>query len=68
MKLACIVVFAVIALYVLSVGPVVRFAGLTTTVRSVYAPLEWIADETPFGAPLEWYFDLWIARPPKIST
>jgi hypothetical protein len=64
MKAACLIVFAVIALYFLSLGPVARFSPRNNpTVRVVYAPMEWIIDETPFGGPVIWYLKLWGVDP-----
>ena len=63
MKLACLVIFAVIALYVLSVGPVARFVDNSPTVRAVYTPLEWIVNDTKLGGPIEWYLKLWGVDP-----
>jgi hypothetical protein len=50
-------------LYILSVGPVVYVIERTGTgddaARVVYAPLEWLAANTPLRGPLVSYIDLW---------
>jgi hypothetical protein len=49
--------------YTLSVGPAVYFVERTRTgddaVRTVYLPLIWLHDNTPFGKALEWYTEPW---------
>jgi hypothetical protein len=49
-------------LYVLSMGPVARFAttpGSRHAAQAFYAPLVWLHDSTPLKGPLEWYVELW---------
>jgi hypothetical protein len=50
-------------LYTLSVGPaayvVVRTGKGMEMGRLVYAPLVWLADNTPLRKPLEWYAQQW---------
>ncbi len=59
-----LVAFAMIVLpvaYVLNYAPVVRM----TPVRigtSVYAPVDWMIDNTPLREPLFWWADLWGVR------
>ena len=54
---------AVLLLYVLSVGPVAKFAvknGLNrNTIRWIYAPVIWLHDHTFLEKPLEGYLDIW---------
>jgi hypothetical protein len=50
-------------LYMLSAGPAVYLVERTGTgddaARIVYAPLIWLAENTPLRGPLVWYIDLW---------
>jgi hypothetical protein len=50
-------------LYTLSAGPAVYLVERTGTgddaARVVYAPLEWLAENTPLRGLLVWYIDLW---------
>jgi hypothetical protein len=50
-------------LYTLSVGPAVyvamRSGSRPDTLRTIYAPLVWAADNTPLGTPLNWYVQQW---------
>ncbi len=51
-------------LYILSIGPVLRFGGKTLlsleVVEVIYAPVIWLHDHTPLKKPLEWYVDWWV--------
>lgn len=58
--------FLLPVLYVLSLGPALWFIeaqprrGTAVDVfRVVYAPLEWLAENTPLRGPLYWYVELW---------
>ena len=52
------------ALYVLSVGPSVRFAKRPSFLTRIYAPLEWLDNNcTPFSYALSWYVGLWERKP-----
>ena len=60
-------VFAALAIYGLSVGPVVRFYNSRQAPDSVigfYKPMAWIHDHTPFGPAMDAYVRLWGARLP----
>jgi hypothetical protein len=65
LKVILFSVFAVVALYVLSVGPAARYYRSSPPVRLLqfYAPLTWLADNTPLGTPLRSYLDLWVPKP-----
>lgn len=55
-----VAVLAAIMLYVLSIGPVVRYVQPTSNqFASFYAPLLWLHNNTAFDAPLKWYLGLW---------
>lgn len=64
-------VFAILFLYALSIGPVIRIAQSrsippSTLLQQIYAPLFWICDHTPLEYPMGWYLDFWIPdRIPK---
>jgi hypothetical protein len=51
------------ALYTLSVGPAFYFVERTgngvDAMRTVYAPLLWLRNNTPLRTPLDWYFEMW---------
>ena len=54
------VILAAPLLYILSIGPVLRFGGKTLLPFDViYAPVIWLHDHTPLEKPLEWYVELW---------
>ena len=57
-----ILAIAIPILYVLSVGPAVmiydRF-GPFPLFETFYSPVEWVADNTPLGGPLNAYVGLW---------
>jgi len=50
-------------LYVLSLGPALwlarRFPGLRSPCEVIYTPLQWLYDNTPLRAALDWYINLW---------
>jgi hypothetical protein len=51
---------AAFALYVLSVGPVVRYGGESSPMlTALYSPVAWMYHNTPLDKPLEWYLELW---------
>lgn len=58
--------FLLPVLYVLSIGPAIWLAEagylqgtVIEVLEVVYAPLVWLANDTPLGGPIEWYVDLW---------
>jgi hypothetical protein len=57
------VVLVLLLLYTLGSGPAFYFVGRTgysaDTIRTVYAPLLWLRDNTPLRTPLDWYFEMW---------
>jgi hypothetical protein len=52
-------VIAAILLYVLSIGPAIRYAAHSPALNAFYSPLAWLYHNTAFDAPLEWYLGLW---------
>ena len=58
---ATVAVFAAIAFYVLSIGPVARYVAphFKTRIEIVYSPLGWLYHNTALKGPLEWYLELW---------
>jgi hypothetical protein len=54
---------AALVLYVLSIGPAIMIVKRTgkgiEVVDAVYAPLEWLHDNTALGGPLRSYVNLW---------
>ncbi len=57
---------ALLALYVLSIGPMSGFFGITSdpwprlAYDWFYTPLWWVCDRVPpVGRAVEWYMDLW---------
>ena len=61
---AVLIFFAVIALYVLSIGPVARYGGYVETIpmwmQYPYFPLAWAVEHcNPVDKALDWYCDLW---------
>ena len=59
-------VFVVLALYLLSVGPVMRLvlrdATLIRTFQRIYAPIIWLHENTFLHDPLEWYVEMWVTE------
>jgi hypothetical protein len=57
-------VVLVMLLYVLSIGPVVRFTpmGNRGALRQFYSPVIWLHDNTFLRKPLEAYVQLWGIR------
>jgi hypothetical protein len=59
----------IVALYVLSIGPVARMYKATATppgkaIRAFYAPLSFLHERVPFAKQtLDWYLKLWGANP-----
>jgi hypothetical protein len=56
-------IFLLLLLYTLGAGPVFYFVERTgngvDAMRTVYAPLLWLRNNTPLRTPLDWYFDMW---------
>ena len=69
-------VVAMVAVYVLSYAPVVRYC-IPPPVRgfekppvitvAIYRPVEWLIDYTPAKTPLLWWADLWGVWHPTYS-
>jgi hypothetical protein len=61
--------FMAMMLYVLSIGPAALLSKkhfMPDRVGEIlYAPLIWLADNTPLDTPLEFYVDLWIGEKPN---
>jgi hypothetical protein len=61
------VIFLLLLLYTLGVGPAFyvgeQSGNGVDVMRTVYAPLLWLRDNTPFRAPLRWYIDMWKDAP-----
>lgn len=64
--LALVGLFLLPVLYVLSLGPAVWLYNAqqgqgpaAEVLETIYAPLGWLHENTPFQGPLEWYVDLW---------
>lgn len=57
------VVLVLLLLYTLGSGPafyLVRRTGYNAdSIRTVYAPLLWLRDNTLLRTPLDWYFEMW---------
>ena len=65
---AVLITLAVLALYVLSMGPVWRETGLTWQVTA-YQPILWTAEHCdPFAVALAWYLNLWLPHHPLPSS
>ena len=50
--------------YIFSIGPAIIVhqkapQGAKDTIEMFYAPLEWLADNTPLEKPLRWYVEQW---------
>ena len=55
---------AIPVFYVWSLGPAVRWhsacpPSMQKVIQAVYAPLEWLHDNTPLKEPLKRYVDMW---------
>jgi hypothetical protein len=51
-------------LYLLSVGPVQYYLAkrkgeVPAAIDVIYAPVDWLAENTPLREPLYWYLSLW---------
>ncbi|NIR27751.1 MAG: hypothetical protein GWN84_00100 [Gammaproteobacteria bacterium] len=53
-----------VVLYLLSVGPAARAAEAhilpPESMKTFYAPVEWLYRETPLRAPIRWYVEWWL--------
>ena len=60
-KIIALSVFALVALYVLSIGPVVRFSNSPSPLlMRIYAPLIWLDNTFPtISYAITWYAELW---------
>lgn len=59
-----LVLLLAVVLYVLSIGPAAVIANRATATQPVvevmYAPLEWLYENTPLRGPLRRYIDFWL--------
>jgi hypothetical protein len=56
---AIVALLLLVAAYVLSYAPVVRFTGLSPGNSAVYDPVDWILEREPFRAPLLAWAGFW---------
>jgi hypothetical protein len=61
-----VVLFTLVLVYILSIGPVVLYTEKThgdfATIHQFYAPLDWLHDHTVLRKPLEMWVELWWAH------
>jgi hypothetical protein len=49
-----------LVLYVLSIGPALGYDWFRgESFETIYAPIIWLAENTPLEKPIGWYVDLW---------
>jgi hypothetical protein len=57
-KISGLILFTVVALYVLSIGPVYKYSVYPPD--GFYAPIAWLHRKTVLKKPLDWYLELWV--------